>query len=303
MPEEQPIPSGEATEAQIAPEATPTDPSQSTQTTTAEFDENAYPWLTVPIGGDPSPSYSAPPVPPQYQGYPPAPPAPYIPPTQMPQYAYQAPPPPPPMPQQRPLSVEDFARDPAGSIQNLAREAVLPIMAAAMRENEMRNAQREAVQRAEITRQNEARAVTAFEKSRQTLRERYKDLARTSTFRNPAVQQRFDAAVRGYLQRGLEIARREGDMSYMEHITKPATLRAVLSYIENDLGVAGDGSSLQMQGAFTEMGRRGPETNTLLTDEDRDANREISARFGVDYRTREKQMEKALMERRKRGWE
>jgi hypothetical protein len=110
--------------------------------------------------------------------------------------------------------------------------------------------------------QHEASVAGAFEQTRAAVRDKgYKEIfAKDPAFRNPAVQQRVDQAVRGYLARATEQAHVYGDYSGYQSAARPSVLKAILQWAKDEAGwTEGAGKPIQIQGGFVETGRGQPQ--------------------------------------------
>ena len=233
-----------------APEATPPTP-QPKEEPVPEPE-----WLSKPIDSPPQyqPTYAQPQYVPQY------------PPQQqfVPQYAPQpAPPPPPPS-----YTLEQFVQDPTLPVK-IAKQELMREFAPMVGELQATRSRLQVLDNFG-KQQHESAVAGAFEQTRAAVREKgYKEIfAKDPAFRNPAVQQRVDQAVRGYLARATEQAHVYGDFSGYQSASRPSVLKAILQWAKDEAGwTENAGKPILIQGGFVETGRSQPQQSRPDMDE------------------------------------
>lgn len=255
----------------------------------AEAEYEPPSWTTQPIS---EPSYQ-PQYQPQYQ-------------TPPPQYQQQfsppqwTPPPPQMPPPQQNITLEQFVQNPQAVFEATREQAkrealqsILPIV------QEMQSVRDRVRQLDDFGRkQHENNVSGAFEQTRAAIREAgYKGIfAKDPAFKNKAVQDRVDAAVRGYLARATEQAYVYNDYSGYASAMKPSILRAILNWAKEESGWGqGGGQPVQYSGGLVEQGTAQPPQASYAIDEDL---RDAARRMGVD----ESVLRKSIEERKRLGW-
>ena len=243
------------------------------------------PWLNAPLDAGPAQS----PYVPHYGG-------------QNYQPQYQIPPPQfgPPARQQfqpgRKLTLQELAADPDAAINSKIEERafqmVLPVL------EEVR-AQRSRL--AELDqfgqRQHEAHVAQEFDRSRSAIRDSYGAVfGRDPAFRNRAVQERVDTAVRGYLIRAVQEAAATGNTSGLENIRSPKILKTILTWAKEDAGWNDQAQRIDIQGSQLESSRSAPSGGYSLSDDEREAARYLNISEEAYAK------EKAEANKRRGGW-
>jgi len=255
-------------------------------------------WTTKPIQEPYTPQYTQP-------SYTPAPQ--YQQPTQYPAWAqYQQPPQytpppqqyvPPPQPQ---ITLEQFVQNPQAAFeaaQQRAKQEALREVAPALQQMSAMAARLQQLDDFG-RRQHDAAVSGGFEQARAAVRDGYKQVfSKDPAFKNKAVQERVDQAVRGYLARATEQAHVYGDFSGYANAARPSTLNAILQWAKDEAGWGrGGGEPVQYQGGFVEQGRGQPQQPRADIDDDL---RDAARRMGVD----ESVLAARIAERKKLGWE
>jgi len=226
-----------------APEATPQPTPQPKEEPVPEPE-----WLSKPIDSQPyQPTYAQPQYAPQPQ---------YQPQQQfVPQYVPQQAPPPPPS-----YTLQQFIDDPLLPVK-IAKQEIMREIAPMVGELQATRSRLQVLDNFG-KQQHEAAVAGAFEQTRAAVRDKgYKEIfAKDPAFRNPAVQQRVDQAIRGYLARATEQAHVYGDYSGYQSASRPSVLKAILQWAKDESGWSeNSGKPIQIQGGLIETGRSQPQ--------------------------------------------